>query len=158
MQKHAVLVVDDEPIVRESISDWLQDAGYRVVTAESGEQALEMIQNQDFSIMILDVRLPGKTGIKVLSEVKAQRPWLKSIVITAYPTAETAVEAMKLGAIDYLIKPFAPDNLEKLVRETLAAIDAEPHPFIDGGLSARPPAAPPVVVKKSPSTKAGPGH
>ena len=114
-----VLIVDDEPIVRESIRDWLQDAGYEVYTAESGEEALSLIEKQDFSVIVIDVRLPGKTGIKVLTEVKQQKPKIKSIVITAYPSAELAAEAMKLGAIDYLIKPVNPDDLEKLIQGTL---------------------------------------
>ena len=85
MLENSVLIVDDEPIVRESIRDWLKDAGYQVATAESGEEALEMIEKQDFSVMVVDIRLPGQTGIMVLEEVKAQRPWIKSIIITAYP-------------------------------------------------------------------------
>ena len=120
-----ILIVDDEPIVRESIGDWLKDAGYQVATAESGEEALEMVEKQEFSVMILDVRLPGKTGIKVLDEVKALNPQIKSIVITAYPSVELAVEAMKLGAVDYLIKPVAPDDLERLIRETLLKCESE---------------------------------
>jgi DNA-binding NtrC family response regulator len=111
--------VDDEPIVRESIRDWLEDAGYQVAMASSGEEALEMVAKEDFSILVLDVRLPGKTGIKVLKELKELKPQIKSIVITAYPSVELAVEAMKLGAVDYLIKPVAPDDLERLIRETL---------------------------------------
>jgi len=125
MVSKPILIVDDEPIVRESIRDWLKDAGYQVETAETGEEALEMIGKQDFSIMILDVRLPGKTGIKVLGEVKALKPQIKSIVITAYPTVELADEAMKLGAIDYLIKPVAPDDLERLIQETLLKYESE---------------------------------
>ena len=120
-----ILIVDDEPIVRESIRDWLKDAGYQVATAETGEEALEMIEKQDFSAMVLDVRLPGKTGIKVLKQVKALKPQIKSIVITAYPSVELAVEAMKLGAVDYLIKPVAPDDLERLIRETLLKCESE---------------------------------
>jgi DNA-binding NtrC family response regulator len=120
MQKHSVLIVDDEPIVRESIRDWLVDAGYQVATAESGEKALEMIKKEDFGIMIVDIRLPGKTGITVLKEVKALKRQIKSIVITAYPSTELAAEAMKLGAVDYLIKPVAPDELERLIQKTLA--------------------------------------
>jgi DNA-binding NtrC family response regulator len=120
MQKHSVLIVDDEPIVRESIRDWLVDAGYQVATAENGEKALEMIEKKDFGIMIVDVRLPGKTGITVLKEVKALKRQIKSIVITAYPSTELAAEAMKLGAVDYLIKPVAPDELERLIQKTLA--------------------------------------
>jgi len=119
MDEKPILIVDDEPIVRESIRDWLKDAGYPVATAESGEEALEMLAKQDFSIIILDVRLPGKTGITVLKEVKAFKPEIKSIIITAYPSAELSSEAMKLGAVDYLIKPIAPDDLERLIRETL---------------------------------------
>ena len=120
-----VLIVDDEPIVRESIRDWLDDAGYEVYTAESGEEALELVEKQDFSIIVIDVRLPGKTGIKVLSEIKQQKPQIQSIVITAYPSAELATEAMKLGAVDYLIKPVNPDDLESLIREALIRCDSQ---------------------------------
>lgn len=120
MPKHSILVVDDEAIVRESIRDWLKDAGYEVATAETGEEALDILQNHDFSVVVLDVRLPGKTGIRVLKDVKTLRPSIKSIIITAYPSVELAVEAMKLGAVDYLIKPVAPDDLEKLIQDTLA--------------------------------------
>lgn len=113
-----VLIVDDEAILRESLRDYLRDT-YQVVTAETGEEALELIEKQDFDILVIDMRLPGKTGLQVLREVKESKPYVKSIVITAYPSAESAVEAMKLGATDYLIKPVAPDNLERLIRETL---------------------------------------
>lgn len=133
MQKHPVLIVDDEPIVRESIRDWLKDAGYEVATAESGEEAMKMLETQDFGVIVLDVRLPGKTGIRVLKEIKAVKPSIKAIVITAYPSVELATEAMKLGAVDYLIKPIAPDELEKLVRETLLKCESEQQ----GGADAR---------------------
>jgi YesN/AraC family two-component response regulator len=79
-----------------------------------------MIEKKDFGIMIVDVRLPGKTGITVLKEVKALKPQIKSIVITAYSSTELAAEAMKLGAVDYLIKPIAPDELERLIQKTIA--------------------------------------
>ena len=119
MGQKSVLVVDDEPIVRESLRDWLEDAGYQVATAESAEEALEMVEKQDFGVMVLDLRLPGKTGLTVLREVKAVKPQIKSIIITAYPSEETAAEATKLGVVDYLVKPVAPDELERLIRETL---------------------------------------
>jgi DNA-binding NtrC family response regulator len=114
-----ILVVDDEAIVRESIRDWLKDAGYQVSLAESGEEALKLIQKEDFSMMILDLRLPGMNGIDVLKKVKTLKPNIKSIVITAYPTMLTQEEASKLGAIDYLVKPVIPDKLEELIRETI---------------------------------------
>ncbi len=149
MQKNSVLIVDDEAIVRESIRDWLKDAGYGVATAESGEEALELIEKQDFSVMVLDIRMPGKTGITVLKEVKAQRPWIKSIIITAYPSSETVGEAKKLGAIDYLIKPVAPDDLEKLIRETLDSMGREPTVVTKVAVKPRPPVVEKVELRKS---------
>ncbi len=125
MATKPILIVDDEPIVRESIRDWLKDAGYKVATAETGEEALALVGKQDFSVIIMDVRLPGKTGVTVLKEVKALKPGIKSIIITAYPSAEMVTEARKLGVVDYLIKPIAPDDLERLVRETLAKLEQE---------------------------------
>lgn len=114
-----ILIVDDEPIVRESLRDWLQDAGYKVMTAETGEQALDMIAKQDFCVLILDIRLPGRTGITVLKEVKEKKPDTKAIIITAYPTSDLTAEALKLGAMDCLVKPIVPDDLERLVRDAV---------------------------------------
>jgi DNA-binding NtrC family response regulator len=125
MTSKPILIVDDEPIVREAIRDWLKDAGYEVATAQTGEEALEMMKKQDFSVLILDIRLPGKTGIRVLREVKAFKPEIKSIIITAYPTSELAAEAKELGAIDYLLKPVAPDDLERLIQQTLLKCESE---------------------------------
>lgn len=125
MTGRPVLIVDDEAIVRESIRDWLADAGYNVETAETGEEALEMIGKRDYGVVVLDVRLPGKTGIRVLKDLREARPEIKAIMITAYPTVEMAVESMKLGAVDYLVKPVAPDDLEKLVRETLQQVSPQ---------------------------------
>jgi len=124
MASKPILIVDDEPIVRESIRDWLKNAGYAVAIAETGEEALEMMEEQDFGVVVLDVRLPGKTGLRVLEEIKAVKPGIKSIIITAYPTDEFAQEAKLLGAIDYLVKPIAPDDLERLIRETLQKLES----------------------------------
>jgi len=114
-----ILIVDDEAIVRDSIGDWLRTAGYLVETAETGEEALEMVGKKEYSILILDVRLPGINGIQVLKEVKTSKPHIKSIIITAFPSEGSADEAMKLGAVDYLIKPVLCENLERLILETL---------------------------------------
>jgi len=118
-----ILIVDDEAIVRDSIGDWLRAANYQVETAETGEEALEMVEKKEYSILILDVRLPGKSGIQVLREVKASKPHIKSIIITAFPSEGLADEAMRLGAVDYLIKPVLCENLERLILETLAKCD-----------------------------------
>jgi len=123
-----ILIVEDEAIMRESLRDWLTDSGYQVETAEEGEEALKTIAEQDFGVAILDLRLPGKDGLEVLREARAKRPQLKGIIITAYPSVQTAVEAMKEGAIDYLPKPFDLNDLEKLIRETLGPVQVEIRP------------------------------
>ncbi len=122
-----VLVVDDEPIVRDSIQDWLADAGYRVITAESGEEALDIIGAQDICVMVLDIRLPGRTGISVLREVREKKPGIRTIIITAYPSSDMTAEAMRLGAFDFLIKPIVPDDLERQVREAVRMYESEYH-------------------------------
>jgi DNA-binding response OmpR family regulator len=124
----SVLIVEDETIMRESLRDWLKDEGYEVETAEEGEEALQRIGKEKFGIAVLDLRLPGKDGLEVLREAKAQDPKLKGIIITAYPSVETAVEAMKIGAVDYIVKPFTPDALEKSIQEVLGPVQAEIKP------------------------------
>jgi DNA-binding NtrC family response regulator len=113
-KKKSVLIVDDEKIMRESLRDWLKDS-YNVTTAETGEETIELIKNHDFDALILDVRLTGKSGIEILKEVKQIKPQINSIIMTAYPSVELAVEAMKAGAAEYIVKPSSPDKLEKLI-------------------------------------------
>ncbi|MFB0559281.1 MAG: sigma-54-dependent transcriptional regulator [Dehalococcoidales bacterium] len=123
-----ILIVEDEAIMRDSLRDWLTDGGYQVETAEEGEGALKAIDEQDFGIVILDLRLPGKDGLEVLREAKVKRPQLKGIIITAYPSIPTAVEAMKEGAIDYLPKPFDLNDLEKSIQKILGPVQVEIKP------------------------------
>ena len=123
-----VLIVEDEAIMRESLRDWLKDEGYEVETAEEGEEALEKIGKKEFSVAVLDLRLPGKDGLQVLKEATEKDPKLKGIVITAYPSIETAVTAMKMGAVNYIVKPFTPDALERAIQEILGPVQAEIRP------------------------------
>lgn len=125
-----ILVVEDEDIMRESLRDWLTDAGYQVETAEKGEEALKVIAERDFSLLILDLRLPGGDGIDLLRQARAKQPKLKGIIITAFPSVPTAVEAMKEGAIDYLTKPFDLNRLEESIRSTLGPIQVEIRPKV----------------------------
>ncbi len=114
-----VLIVDDEAIVRESVRDWLVTSGFTVSTAASGEEALEMASGQDFGVVVLDIRLPGMTGLKTLQALRALKPNIKAIMITAYPTPEFCEEAAKLGALDFVVKPVAPEDLENLINKAL---------------------------------------
>ena len=107
-----ILVVDDESIIRDSLDAWLGDEeGYRVATAASGPEALEKLAADRFQLMLLDIKMPGMDGVTVLDKAKALQPELAVLMMTAYATVETAVEAMKIGAADYLIKPFETDDL-----------------------------------------------
>ncbi|MBP1722331.1 MAG: response regulator [Deltaproteobacteria bacterium] len=114
-----ILVVDDEPSMRESLRDWLKDSGYEVDIAPDGEVALKLISEKDYGLLVLDLKLPGKNGIEVLKEARQRRPGLRGIIITAFPSVDTAVEAMREGAVDYLPKPFTLSELEKLVAENI---------------------------------------
>ncbi len=114
-----VLVVDDEAIVRESIRDWLVESGYSIETAADGKEALERVDEKDFGVVVVDLRLPDMHGIDVIKQIKAKHPGMKSIIITAYPTDLSQKQARELGHIDYLVKPVAPDELERLIKATL---------------------------------------
>ncbi len=113
-----LLIVEDEDILRESLKEALKET-HDVTMAGTAEEALELIKQQDFDILITDVRLPGKSGLQLVKEVKEAKPYVRSIVMTAYPSVELAVEAMKQGAVDYLIKPIHVESLEKLILDVL---------------------------------------
>jgi len=123
--RRAVLIVDDEPVVRESLRDSLRDKGYQVVTAEDGEQALKLISEQSFGAAIVDLMLPGKNGIEVLNEAQEYQPDLKGIIITAFPSVETTTKAIRDGAVDYLVKPFALEDLEKLIKQAMGGVEPD---------------------------------
>ena len=120
-----ILIVEDETIMRESLRDWLTEGGYHVEIAKDGEEGLKAIAEQDFDVVLLDLKLPGKDGIQVLREARALRPQLKVIIITAYPSVPTAIQAMKGGAVDYLPKPIDLNDLQKLIDGTLVPSTGE---------------------------------
>src|SRR5689334_7002016 len=107
----AVLVVDDEKNMRLSLKTVLSDEGYSVRTVESAEEALALLAREDFFMTISDARLGGMSGYEFLARMRTQWPELPVLMITAYATPKLAVEAIKAGAMDYLAKPFAPEEL-----------------------------------------------
>ncbi len=113
-KKKSVLIVDDEKVMRESLRDWLKD-NYNVTVAETGEETIDLVKEHDFDALIIDVRLTDKSGIDVLKEVKQLKPSINCIIITAYPSVGLAVEAMKAGALEFIVKPFSPSQLERLI-------------------------------------------
>ncbi|MGO8866022.1 MAG: sigma-54-dependent transcriptional regulator [Alphaproteobacteria bacterium] len=103
-----ILVVDDDEVVRLSYQRSLQAARYNVEGALSGEDALQALEHKPFDVVLLDLRMPGMDGISVLKAIKRSWPKSEVVVITGYPTVESAKEAVKLGAYDYLAKPVGP--------------------------------------------------
>jgi len=116
----SILIVDDELIMRESLAGWLERDGHSVKTAPSGEEALKLLRDTRFDIMLVDIKMEGISGLEVLRQVKDSDPDVAIVMITAYGSIPTAIEAMKNGAYDYLLKPFDPNELgvliEKIVR------------------------------------------
>ena len=118
-EKISVMIVDDEKIVRESLFFWFENAGYTVDTAASGSEALKKIEAYPFDIMFVDIKMPGMDGIQLLEIIKTEYPDTAVIIITAYGSIESAINAMKAGASDYLLKPFKPKYLSLVMEKIM---------------------------------------
>lgn len=118
----AILVVDDDADMRELVHDMLKDRGHQVTTAGSGQEALKLLGEEDYAVVLTDLRMKGMQGIELLSEIRRTKPDVGVILMTAFGSVETAVEAMRHGASDYLTKPVRKDELirvvERVIRET----------------------------------------
>jgi DNA-binding response OmpR family regulator len=119
MNPISILVVDDERNIRMSVSMALESPDIEVDTAVNGEEALEKIAEKNFRLVLLDLKLPGMDGMEVLRNVRDARPDVRVIIVTAHGTIENAVEAMKLGAVDYIQKPFTPAEIRELVKRVI---------------------------------------
>ena len=115
-----ILVVDDEKNIRLLLTQCLEEAGYTVVAAVDGNHALKKAEEEAFDLMLLDMKLPDIDGLQVLRRLRALDPTRVIVIITAHGTIETAVEAMKFGAADYLQKPFTPEEIRAIVQHNLA--------------------------------------
>ena len=121
-----ILVVDDEPEIGWLLSRILGEDGYQVRTAKTGKEALAKIEKEQPDLIFLDVKLPGQDGMAVLQKIKESKSKQLVIMLTAHEDVRTAVEAMKLGAYDYLIKPLPNDRLKIIVRHALQTVELEP--------------------------------
>lgn len=115
MSVEKIMVVDDDALGREYLCETLKRGGYEVLGVGNGQQAISRINKEDFDLMFLDMKMPGMDGMEVLEKVKGISQETVVILMTAYGTIESAVEAMRKGAYDYIIKPFSPDQIELLI-------------------------------------------
>ncbi|MFC1516666.1 sigma-54-dependent transcriptional regulator [Thermodesulfobacteriota bacterium] len=115
MSSTKILIVDDELVMRESLAGWLERDGHETDTAASGQEALTKLKASKYDILLVDIQMEGLSGLDVLRHVKEDDPDVAVVMITAYGSISTAIEAMKNGAYDYLLKPFDPDALGVLI-------------------------------------------
>lgn len=113
-----ILIVDDELLIRNFLAEVLTRKKFDVTVAENGEAALELLKRQSYDLLLTDMKMPGITGLDLLKKTKEICPQTIVIIITAYGSIENAVEAMRLGAFNYLIKPFSPDTIEAIIQKS----------------------------------------
>jgi len=119
MKAQSILIVDDEKSIRLTLSQSLEMPGLDTDTAVNGEEALAKLKKKEYGLILLDLKMPGMDGMEVLREVTRIRPDIRVIIITAHGTIDSAVEAMKYGAVDFIQKPFAPKEIRELVLKVL---------------------------------------
>ncbi len=119
MERHKILIVDDEEIMRNSLYDWLNEDGYIAEAVENGHKALERLKKEPFDLAIVDLKMPGMDGIELLKQLTVINSKIPVIIITAYATIDSAVMAMKEGAADYLVKPFNPEEISLVIKKLL---------------------------------------
>jgi len=119
MPTHWILVVDDETFVRDLLNEFLSKQGYNVVIAESGEMATELAKKHDLDVALVDLKMPGIDGLETLNRLKNIHPHMPVIIMTGYPTIETSIKALRLGAYDYVLKPFKLNELKTAIEKAL---------------------------------------
>jgi CheY-like chemotaxis protein len=119
VKKRPILLVDDEKNIRLTLSQSLEPLGLPIQTAVNGEEALQKLDDAEFGLLLLDLKMPGMDGMEVLHRVRERWPTIPVIIITAHGTIESAVDAMKIGAVDFIQKPFSPREIRELVTKVL---------------------------------------
>src|SRR5206468_6069957 len=152
----SILVVDDEPVVREALRRLLSLDGYDVAVAVSGDDALSCIPRQGFDVIVSDIRMPGLNGLQLLERLRAANPRVGVILVTAYADVDTAVEALRLGANDFLLKPFEMDDLRRSVERVLRLCQEADPGRTPRAVAARPAAQ--TLVGESPQMIAVRAH
>jgi DNA-binding NtrC family response regulator len=120
-----ILVVDDDAIVIKSCKRILETEGFEVLTVPSADEALDTIKRYDFDLLLIDLKMPKRDGLYLMKEIKKDLPEVPIIVMSGYPTRETIADVLKLGATQFIPKPFRPDELMKSVRQAIQKISSK---------------------------------
>src|SRR3989337_939333 len=119
MPKEKILIVDDEKSIRDFLEIMLKKEGYKVASASSGEEALKVVNQINYDLVISDIRMKGMSGVELLKNIKEINPETVVLVVTAYASVDTAIDAMKAGAYDYIAKPFKIEEVKYIIRNAL---------------------------------------
>ena len=119
MKDYSILVIDDEDAQRNILMGYLEKKGFSIYSASSGNEGIKLVKNNLIDIVLSDYKMPDKTGIEVLEEVKKINPEISFVILTAYGTIENAVKAMRLGAFDYISKPVDLDELDLMIEKII---------------------------------------
>lgn len=133
-EKKRILVVDDDKASLQSLKQILQLVGYSVDTAKTGREAIEKSETGYYNLALLDITLPDMKGTELVTKMQTGTPWMTTIMITGYPTLETAIEALNLGADAYILKPYDPKKLLETIEEKI--VDDETR-FLPSSLTAK---------------------
>lgn len=146
---HKVLVVDDDPVVGRSFDRVLSERGYAVITAASGQEALDRMAREDYDMVFTDIRMPGMDGIDVAARIKARQPWMPVVIVTGYGTADAQARAREVGVTAFLHKPLSPDAIEATAREALSGTAAAEAPVAEPAARAVPVESTPAAVAET---------
>ena len=120
-----VLLVDDEKDFIESLAERLELRDFKVATASNGDDAVNLVQKNEYDVIVLDVKMPGKDGIETLKEIKNIKQISQVIMLTGHATVETAIEGMKIGAYDYIMKPTVTEDLVELINKAYKIVEEQ---------------------------------
>lgn len=120
MDKRSILVVDDELLIRDLLYDFFTGQGWDIAVAEDGERALEILRGKDFDLVLSDIKMPEMDGLALSGRVKQDHPELPVVLMTGYPSVESAVDALRKKVDDYVIKPFNINQLYKLIESKVS--------------------------------------
>ncbi len=123
MTQPSILVVDDELLIRDLLYDFFQQQGWNIAIAENGERALEILRSRKIDILLTDIKMPHMDGLALTTQVRSLYPNIPVVLMTGYPSVETAVEGIKAKVEDYIIKPFNINKLFKVLKSQLQEVE-----------------------------------